>query len=101
MNSDSGVIAEPCEPSPVAAMFVRADSVYKTIPGVDCWDIDRDARLWPGGCPVVAHPPCRAWGRLRHLTLRIERKTEPARSLWLASCEAHLLLVEELSELQK
>jgi hypothetical protein len=49
----------------VAALFVRADSVYKTMPGVDAWDIERDARLWPGGCPVVAHPPCRAWGRLR------------------------------------
>lgn len=50
---------------PVAALFVRADSIYKTMPGVDAWDIERDARKWPGGCPVVAHPPCRAWGRLR------------------------------------
>lgn len=50
----------------VAALFVRGDSVYKSMPGVDCWDIERDARRWPGGCPVVAHPPCRAWGSLRH-----------------------------------
>jgi hypothetical protein len=50
---------------PVAALFVRADSVYKTMPGVDAWDIERDARKWPGGCPVVAHPPCRLWGKLR------------------------------------
>ncbi len=50
----------------VAALFVRADSVYKTMPGVDAWDAERDARAWPGGCPIVAHPPCRAWGRLRH-----------------------------------
>lgn len=49
----------------VAALFVRADSVYKTMPGVDAYDIERDARLWPGGMPVVAHPPCRAWGALR------------------------------------
>jgi len=49
----------------VAALFVRADSVYKTMPGVDAWDIERDARKWPGGCPVVVHPPCRTWGRLR------------------------------------
>jgi hypothetical protein len=35
------------------------------MPGVDCWDIERDARTWPGGSPVVAHPPCRMWGRLR------------------------------------
>jgi hypothetical protein len=50
----------------VAALFVRADSIYKTMPGVDAWDIERDARKFPGGSPVVAHPPCRAWASLRH-----------------------------------
>jgi hypothetical protein len=49
----------------VAALFVRADSVYKTLAGVDCYDAERDARTWPGGCPVVAHPPCRTWGTLK------------------------------------
>lgn len=51
--------------STVAVLFARADSVYKTLPGCDVYDIARDARTWPGGAPVVAHPPCRAWGRLR------------------------------------
>jgi hypothetical protein len=51
----------------IAALFIRADSIYKTMPNVDAWDIERDARKWPGGCPVVAHPPCRAWGRLAHM----------------------------------
>lgn len=51
--------------TPVAVLFARADSIYKTMPGCDVYDIERDARTWPGGCPVVAHPPCRAWGRLR------------------------------------
>jgi hypothetical protein len=41
----------------VAALFVRADSVYKALPAVDAWDAGRDARSWPGGCPVVAHLP--------------------------------------------
>jgi hypothetical protein len=49
----------------VAVLFARADSNYKALPDVDVWDAERDARRWPGGCPVVAHPPCRAWGRLR------------------------------------
>lgn len=51
----------------VAVLFARADSIYKTMPGVDVWDEARDARRWPGGCPVVAHPPCRTWGTLSHL----------------------------------
>lgn len=51
----------------VAVLFARADSNYKTLPDVDVWDAERDARRWPGGCPVVAHPPCRAWGQLRAL----------------------------------
>jgi len=50
----------------VVVLFVRADSIYKTLPGVECYDEARDARTWPGGCPVVAHPPCRTWGSLKH-----------------------------------
>lgn len=49
----------------IAVLFARADSVYRDIEGCDVWDFDRDARKWPGGSQVVAHPPCRAWGRLR------------------------------------
>ena len=51
----------------IAVLFARADSYYKTLPDCDVYDIDRDARKWPGGCPVVAHPPCRAWGGLSHM----------------------------------
>lgn len=51
----------------VAALFVRADSIYKRMPFVDCWDEGRNARDWPGGMPCVAHPPCQQWGRLRHM----------------------------------
>ncbi len=50
----------------VAILFARVDSVYKGMPGCDVWDIERDALRWPGGAPIVAHPPCRAWGSLRH-----------------------------------
>jgi hypothetical protein len=50
----------------VAVLFARADSVYKELPWTDVWDIHRDATRWPGGSPVVAHPPCRAWASLRH-----------------------------------
>lgn len=50
----------------VSALFVRKDSIYKEL-GVDCWDMERDALNWPGGNPVIAHPPCRAWGQLSHM----------------------------------
>lgn len=50
----------------VAALFVRSDTVYRSL-GADCWDAGRDARCYLGPGPVVAHPPCRAWGRLRKL----------------------------------
>ncbi|WP_305042394.1 hypothetical protein [Geoalkalibacter sp.] len=49
----------------VSVLFARADSNYKALAGVDVWDAERDALRWAGGCPVVAHPPCRSWGRLR------------------------------------
>ena len=39
--------------------------------GFDCWDIERNALNWPGGNPIVAHPPCRAWGQLsQNVSLR-------------------------------
>lgn len=49
----------------IAVLFARSDSHYKALPDTDVWDIERDARRWPGGSPLVAHPPCRMWGRLR------------------------------------
>ena len=45
----------------VAALFVRRESIYKDMPGVDAWDENRDARLYAGPHPVVAHPPCGRW----------------------------------------
>lgn len=53
----------------VAVLFARRDSVYKALPGCDVYDADRDARTFTGGLPVVAHPPCRGWGRLRQFSL--------------------------------
>ncbi|CAD1792746.1 hypothetical protein X12_001825 [Xanthomonas arboricola] len=34
--------------------------------GCDVYDLDRDALTFTGGMPVIAHPPCRAWGSLKH-----------------------------------
>ena len=67
----------------IAALFVRADSIYKRLPGVDAWDAERDALRWPGGVPAVYHPPCRAWATLRHHAKPREGEKELA--LWSSS----------------
>ena len=45
----------------IAALFVETNGCYFGLPGVDPWDINRDARAYPGPHPVVAHPPCQLW----------------------------------------
>lgn len=62
----------------VAALYVRHDSIYQAIDDVDPWDVQRNARHWPGGCPVVAHPPCAQWGRLRGMARRDDAEKELA-----------------------
>lgn len=47
----------------IAALFVETGGAYYGIPDVDPWDEARDARLYAGPHPVVAHPPCQRWGR--------------------------------------
>lgn len=47
----------------VSALFVERDGIYSKLPHVDPWDQHRDARLYPGPYPVVAHPPCQLWGK--------------------------------------
>ncbi len=45
----------------VAALYVETGGSYYGLPGVDPWDEKRDARLYAGPYPVVAHPPCARW----------------------------------------
>jgi hypothetical protein len=48
----------------IAALYVETDGAYFGLPGVDAWDEVRDARLYAGPWPVVAHPPCQRWGKM-------------------------------------
>jgi hypothetical protein len=54
----------------VAALFVATGGVYFELEGVDPWDEQRDARLYLGPWPVIAHPPCQRWGRFWHGSTR-------------------------------
>lgn len=51
----------------VAALYVARGGCYYGLDGVDPWGEDRDARLYAGPWPVVAHPPCSRWCRLAGL----------------------------------
>lgn len=64
----------------IAVLFARADSVYKQMPRCDVFDFERDALTFPGCLPVIAHPPCRSWGRLRHMAK--PRPGERELALW-------------------
>jgi len=54
----------------IAALYVDTAGAYFDLPGVDPWDIARDARQYEGPHPVVAHPPCQRWGRFWHGSTR-------------------------------
>jgi hypothetical protein len=51
----------------VAALYVDPNGVYAGLPDVEVWDEQRDARLYAGPWPVVAHPPCARWCQLAPL----------------------------------
>ena len=51
----------------VAALYIDAKrGPYAGVPGIDPWGIERDATRYAGPSPVVAHPPCGAWGNYAH-----------------------------------
>ena len=64
----------------VTVLFAREDSHYKGLEAVEVYDIHRDARTWRGGSAIIAHPPCRAWGKLRAFAL--PRPDEKALAVW-------------------
>lgn len=51
----------------IAALFVESGGAYFGQPDIDPWDAERDARLYRGPHPVIAHPPCSRWCQLAAL----------------------------------
>jgi hypothetical protein len=54
-------------PLTVAALYVEKGGAYFVLEHVDPWDEERDARLYAGPYPVVAHPPCNKWSLLAYI----------------------------------
>ncbi len=52
----------------IAALYIDPRGPYPKLEDVDAWDAARDARLYEGPYPVVAHPPCGPWSSLKHLS---------------------------------
>lgn len=48
----------------IAALYVESGGAYFGLADVDPWDEERDARIYAGPWPVVAHPPCDRWHQL-------------------------------------
>ena len=68
---------------PVAVLCAARRSYYHSMPDVEVYDIRRDARTFPGGMPVIAHPPCRSWSAF----CRHQAKPDPGEAelgLWCA-----------------
>ena len=51
----------------IAVLCVQANSVYRQFDNLELWGEKQDAFSFPGGKPVIAHPPCSRWCRLAGL----------------------------------
>jgi len=60
----------------VAVLYVDPRGPYPEL--VSHWyDESRDGRSYDGPFPIVAHPPCGPWGRLRHLSKNQDKTLAP------------------------
>jgi len=54
----------------IAVLCVAKRSVYRQMPGLECYGQERPAETFRGGMRVIAHPPCAQWSRLKGLSRR-------------------------------
>lgn len=52
----------------VSVLFAGVDTIYRGLVGVDVFDERRNALSFGFNAPVVAHPPCAQWSRMRGLS---------------------------------
>lgn len=61
----------------VAVLYCEARGTYSRLSGIDLWHARRDARGYAGPDPVVAHPPCGPWGRLKRFCHKQDASLAP------------------------
>ena len=54
--------------SMIPVLFTQDNSNYDKIKLFDCYDIKRNALSFVGRIPLIAHPPCRKFSKLRGLS---------------------------------
>lgn len=63
----------------VNALFIDPKGHYPELLGPEnCWDVERDARLYLGPHPVVAHPPCNLWVNMAAVNWKRYKRQKPA-----------------------
>ena len=67
-----------CVKKMVAILFCARDSLYKSFHNADVFDLERNALSFSFNMPVVAHPPCRLWSRMRKFSNAPESEKELA-----------------------
>lgn len=50
---------------PITVLCTAPKSNYLRIPDLDLYDLARDAYTFAGSNPVIAHPPCAQWSRMK------------------------------------
>jgi hypothetical protein len=81
------MIPAPCELErrrDVVALYVDPRGPYPALVA-EWFDLARDARNYEGPWPLVAHPPCAPWPRLRHFSSGAGRDCGP-RSIEQVRC---------------
>jgi len=67
----------------VAVLCAAVRSVYFGLPGVDVYNLRRNAYSFKGGMPVIAHPPCRLWSvRVSHQAKCSDPESERNLGFW-------------------
>lgn len=62
----------------IAVLCVARKSNYKLFEGLELYDQSRDAFTYTDTLPVIAHPPCAQWSKLKALAIKDSRQLQLA-----------------------